>query len=144
MVPGEQCGPCINSSADLLHQAAEHAFACFIQGIGQRDSDSKMSTHCVLRVVDPVRRLARELLQRLQISHPMVSLVVASAPLVAVLTPVVVSPQVAAWPVAAWPVAALHLHQVLAFCPLLLVQELQLQLRQPAERLLLREEPRLA
>jgi hypothetical protein len=98
-----------------------------------------MSTHCVLRVVDPVRRLARELLQRLQISHPMVSLVVASAPLVAVLTLVVVSPQVAAWPV-----AALHLHQVLAFCPLLLVQELQLQLRQPAERLLLREEPRLA
>jgi hypothetical protein len=98
-----------------------------------------MSTHCVLRVVDPVNRLVRALLQRLQISHPMASLVVALASPVAALPQAVVSPLVAAWPV-----AALHLHQVLAFCPLLLVQELQLQLRQPAERLLLREEPRLA
>jgi hypothetical protein len=46
--------------------------------------------------------------------------------------------------VAAWPVAALHLHQVLALCLLLLVQELQRQLRQPAEQLPLPEEPRLA
>jgi hypothetical protein len=46
--------------------------------------------------------------------------------------------------VAVWLVAALHLHQVLALRPLLLAQELQLQLGQPAEQLLLREEPRLA
>jgi hypothetical protein len=39
-----------------------------------------MPTHCVLRVVDPVSCLVqRVLLQRLQISHPMVSLVVVAA-----------------------------------------------------------------
>jgi hypothetical protein len=58
--------------------------------------------------------------------------------------------QVVAWlvevllQVVAWLVEALHLHQVLALCPLLLAQELQLQLPQPAEQLPLREEPRLA
>ena len=160
-MPGEQCGPCINSSPDLLHHVADHALAGLVQGIGQRHSDSKMSTHCVLRVVDPVNRFVRALLQRLQISHPMALLVVASAspvaalpqavvsPLVAAL-PVAVSPLVAAWPVAvsplvaAWPVAALHLHQVLALRPLLLVQELPLQLRQPAEQWPQPEGPRLA
>jgi hypothetical protein len=46
-----------------------------------------MPTHCVLRVVDPVSCLVqRVLLQRLQISHPMVSLVVAAV----VASPVVV------------------------------------------------------
>ena len=155
-MPGEQCGPCINSSPDLLHQVVEHTFAGHVQGIGQRHSDSKMSTHCVLRVVDPVNRLVRALLQRLQISHPMASLVVALASLVAALPQAVVSPLVAAWPVAvsplvaawpqvaAWPVAALHLHQVLALRPLLLVQELPLQLRQPAEQWPQPEGPRLA
>ena len=149
-MPGEQCGPCINSSPDLLHHVADHALAGLVQGIGQRHSDSKMSTHCVLRVVDPVNRFVRALLQRLQISHPMALLVVASASPVAALPQAVVSPLVAAWPVAvsplvaAWPVAALHLHQVLALRPLLLVQELPLQLRQPAEQWPQPEGPRLA
>ncbi len=144
-MPGEQCGPCINSSPDLLHQVVEHTFAGHVQGINQRHSDSKMSTHCVLRVVDPVNRLVRALLQRLQISHPMASLVVALASPVAALPQAAVSPLVAAWPqVAAWPVAALPLHQVLALRPLLLVQELPLQLRQPAEQWPQPEGPRLA
>jgi hypothetical protein len=58
--------------------------------------------------------------------------------------------QVAVWlvavllQVAAWPVEALHLHQVLALCPLLLVQELQLQLPQHAEQWPQPEEPRPA
>jgi hypothetical protein len=147
-VPGDQCGPCINSSPDLLHQVVEHTFAGHVQGIGQRHSDSKMSTHCVLRVVDPVSRLVRALLRRLQISHLMASLAAASASPAAALPQAVVSaspaaalPQAAA---SASPVAALHLHQALALRPLLLVQELPLQLRQPAEQWPQPEEPRLA
>ena len=153
MVPSEQRSPCINSSPDLLHHVAEHTFAGLVQGIGQRNSDSKMPTHCVLRVVDPVSCLVqRVLMRRLQISHPMASLVVAAvvASPVAVLPQAAVEPQVVASPVAVlpqvavWLVAALHLRQVLALCPLLLVQELQLQLRQPVEQWLQPEEPRLA
>ena len=68
------------------------------------------------------------LMRRLQISHPMASLVVASASPVAALPQAAVEPQVVASPVAALPqaavepqvvasaspVAALHLRQVLA------------------------------
>ena len=105
-----------------------------------------MPTHCVLRVVDPVSCLVqRVLMRRLQISHPMASLVVAAASQVVVLLRVAALLQVAALPVAALLlVAALHLHQVLALRPLLLAQELQLQLRQPVEQWLQPEEPRLA
>jgi hypothetical protein len=77
VVPCEECGPSIDSSANPLQHSAKFVFARFTQDFGQGDPESEMPTHCVLRVIYPVSWMGRVPLQSLQINPQMVASVAA-------------------------------------------------------------------